>query len=113
MKTLRKKVEKVITVKSFLPEIDGYSESVLYAIVDEACDGNMKKVYSVMSDTTSMNSGKKTGINNKKKFETIYITDRKPFFNAAQIILSIAIEGLLHLNPRLQNENTTRLQNTK
>ena len=29
---------------------------------------------------------------------------RQPFFDAAQITLSIAIEDPLHLKPRLQNE---------
>ena len=33
----------------------------------------------------------------------------QPFFNAAQIILSMDVEGPLHLKPRLQNEYATRL----
>ena len=33
-----------------------------------------------------------------------YRSGRRPFFNAAQITLSIAVEGPLHLKPQLQNE---------
>ena len=64
-KDSQKEIEKVIGVKSVLPRIAVNSESVFHAIVDEACDGNVKKVYSVMSDTTSMNTEKKTGINKR------------------------------------------------
>ena len=37
---------------------------------------------------------------------TVYHSGRQPFFSAVQIILLIAIEGPLHLKPRLQNEYT-------
>ena len=37
-------------------------EIVFRAITDETCGGNVGKAFAVMSNTTSMNTGKKTGI---------------------------------------------------
>ena len=61
----KKKVKKVIGVKSCSPEVSVNSKSVFHATSDEPYGGNMEKVFSVMSDATSMtmNTGKKTDIN--------------------------------------------------
>ena len=64
-KLTRKKVEKVVGVKSYLPETSVNSEAVLHTIVNETCGGILSKIYSVMSDTCRVNTGQKTGINKR------------------------------------------------
>jgi len=65
-KESEKRAERVIGVKSFSPETSVNSEAVFRAITtDEACGRKMGKIYSVMSDTTSMNTGRKTGVNKR------------------------------------------------
>ena len=60
-----KKVDKVVGVKSYLSKTYVHSEAVFHTIIVEVCGGMLGKVYSVMSDTCRMNTGKKTGINKR------------------------------------------------
>ena len=55
--------EKVLGVKSFY-EKSVTAKVVFKTIVDVACVSYLSKVYSVMADTTSLNSGEKNGVNN-------------------------------------------------
>ena len=55
----------MIGVQSFSLEISVSSEIVFHTLTNEACGGNMEKVYSVMPDTTSMNTGRKTSVNKR------------------------------------------------
>ena len=59
-----KKCERVLAVKSFC-DASVTSEVIFKAIVDETCTSHLNKVYSVMADTTSLNSGEKSGINKR------------------------------------------------
>ena len=60
-----KKVDKVVRVNSYLSKISVNSEAVFHTIIVEVCGGMLGKIYSVMSDTCRMNTGKKTGINKR------------------------------------------------
>ena len=64
--------EKVLGVKSFY-EKSVTTKVVFEAIVDEACISYLSKVYSVISDTTSLNSGEKNGVN--RRFPDYFIED--------------------------------------
>jgi len=59
-----KKSERVIKVKSFPRKISVNSEVLFNAIV-ESCGDLLKNVYSVMADTTALNTGKKSGVNKR------------------------------------------------
>ena len=60
-----KKVDKVVGVKSNLSKTSVNSETVFHTIIVEVCGGMLGKIYSGMSDTCRMNTGKKTGINKR------------------------------------------------
>ena len=60
-----KKVDKEIGVKSYTSKTSVNSETVFHTIIVEVCGGMLGKIYSGMSDTCRMNTGKKTGINKR------------------------------------------------
>ena len=98
-KLTRKKVEKVVGVKSYLPETSVNSEAVFHTIVNETCGGILSKIYSVMSDTCRVNAGQKTGIN--KRLQD-YIAENfkhdihslECMFHINEIYLSHVIDGV-------------------
>ena len=57
------KKESVIAVKSFPCGTSVTSEVLFNTITTEACEKLLAKVYSVMADTTAINTGKKSGVN--------------------------------------------------
>ena len=59
-----KKCWRVLAVKSFC-DASVTCEVIFEAIVDETCTSHLNKVYSVMADSTSLNSGEKSGINKR------------------------------------------------
>ena len=82
------KLEKVIAVKTFPEGASVNSESIFNSITEEISDNLLKKIYSVMSDTTALNTGKKSGIN--KRLVDFY----KDKFNRGVH----ALECLFHVN---------------
>ena len=52
-------------VKSHLSITSVNSEAVFHSIIDEVCGGMLGKIYSVVSNTCRMNTGKKTGIDKR------------------------------------------------
>ena len=59
------KKESVIAVKSFPSGTSVTSEVLFNTITTEACEKLLAKVYSVMADTTAINTGKKSGVNKR------------------------------------------------
>ena len=60
-----KTVDTVVGVKLYLSKTSVNSDEVFHTIIVEVCGGILGKIYSVMSDTCRMNTGKKTGINKR------------------------------------------------
>jgi len=58
------KMEKVIAIKTFEEGASVTSEAI-FSTATEQCGHVLGKVYSVMSDTTALNTGKKTGVNKR------------------------------------------------
>ena len=56
---------KVIAVKIFLKATSVTSESIFTVATEEVCESAVNKVYSIMSDTTALNTGKKSDINKR------------------------------------------------
>ena len=59
------KKESVTAVKSFPSGTSVTSEVLFNTITTEACEKLLAKVYSVMADTTAINTGKKSGVNKR------------------------------------------------
>ena len=59
------KKESVIAVKSFPSGTSVTSEVLFNTITTEACEKLLAKVYSVMADTTAINTSKKSGVNKR------------------------------------------------
>ena len=57
--------DKVVGLKLYLSKTSVNSEAVFHTIIVEVCGGMLNKIYSVMSDTCRVNTGKKTGINKR------------------------------------------------
>ena len=60
-----KKCEKVIAVKTFENGRSVTAEPVFMAMTDHADQSILDKVYSVMSDTTALNTGKMSDVNKR------------------------------------------------
>ena len=60
-----KEVDRVVGVKSHLSKTSVNNEAVFHTIIDEVCGRMLGKIYSVMSDTCRMNTGKRTEINKR------------------------------------------------
>ena len=58
----QQKQDKLIAIKTFPEETSVTSEKV-FSSITELCEPLLNKIYSVMSDTTALNTGKKSGIN--------------------------------------------------
>ena len=65
LKDSSKTVDKVVEVKSYLSKTSVNSEAVFHTIIVEVCGEMLGKIYSFMSDTCRINTGKKTGINER------------------------------------------------
>ena len=59
----KKMHESVFAVKSFLKEMSVTAETVFNTITREVCSFQLSHIYSVMADTTALNTGKKSGVN--------------------------------------------------
>ena len=54
-----------MAVKSFPAGVSVTAQTVFNAIVNEVCGPCINNVFSIMADTTSLNSGKKSGVNKR------------------------------------------------
>jgi len=59
------KKEAVIGVKSYPPGKSVTSDVLFKTITQECCEALLPKIYSVMADTTAVNTGKKSGVNKR------------------------------------------------
>ena len=82
------KKESVTAVKSFPSGTSVTSEVLFNTITTEACEKLLAKVYSVMADTTAINTGKKSGVNKRLQ---VYIME-----NVGHDIYTL--ECLFHVN---------------
>ena len=57
--------ERIMAVKSFPAGVSVTAQTVFNAIVNEVCGSCINNVFSIMADTTSLNSGKKPGVNKR------------------------------------------------
>ena len=55
--------KSVFAVNSFLKGLSVTAETVFNTITREACSFQLSHIYSVMADTTALNTGKKSGVN--------------------------------------------------
>ena len=84
----KQKCEKVVAVKTFEKGTSVTAKSV-YDAISENMDGNiLKKVYSVMSDSTALNTGKLSGVNKR-------LTEFYKFHHSRN---NYSLECLIHVN---------------
>ena len=57
--------ERIMAVKSFPAGVSVTAQTVFNAIVNEVCGPCISNVFSIMADTTSLNNGKKSGVNKR------------------------------------------------
>ena len=57
--------ERIMAVKSFPAGVSVTAQTVFNAIVNEVCGPCINNAFSIMVDTTSLNSGKKSGVNKR------------------------------------------------
>ena len=57
--------ERIMAVKSFTAGASVTAQTVFNAIVNEVCGPCINNAFSIMADTTSLNSGKKSGVNKR------------------------------------------------
>ena len=57
--------ERIMAVKTFPVGVSVTAQTVFNAIVNEVCGPCINNVFSIMADTTSFNSGKKSGVNKR------------------------------------------------
>ena len=57
--------ERIMAVKSFPASVSVTAQTVFNAIVNEVCGPCINNVFSIMADKTSLNSGKKSGVNKR------------------------------------------------
>ena len=57
--------ERIMAMKSFPAGVSVIAQTVFNAIVNEVCGPYINNVFSIMADTTSLNCGKKSGVNKR------------------------------------------------
>ncbi|CAK8684380.1 unnamed protein product [Clavelina lepadiformis] len=60
-----KKCERIVGVKTFPKGTSVTGEILFSTIIDEVCGDTLNKVYSVMADTTAVNTGRVSGVNKR------------------------------------------------
>ena len=92
------KHDKVMAFKTFGRGLSVTSETVFTTVI-ELCGNYLEKIYSLMSDTTALNTGKKTGINKRlanfyKKHSSHGIHSLECLFHVNELYLTHAISTI-------------------